>query len=212
MSVKQCIVLIGAQHVGKTTLGKALAQKLGVPFFDTDQEVTRIYGKHITVFSYEKGREGYNWAETEVSKKLVTQFKDSKPIAAIISTGSGFHLDESGIKELRKIGTFFWLDGDLEIGAKRIQEEATTDEKKKIPYLMSYGKFSNLYSYAVRDKIENLDDLYKSYMKVALPSRANYEKIADITVKPGDAPVEENVELLYKSIPWKEIKERQETV
>lgn len=36
--MKQCIVLIGVQHVGKTTLGKGLAEKLGVPFFDTDQK------------------------------------------------------------------------------------------------------------------------------------------------------------------------------
>ena len=30
--MKPCIVLMGAQHVGKTTLGKGLAEKLGVPF------------------------------------------------------------------------------------------------------------------------------------------------------------------------------------
>ncbi|MBO6220025.1 MAG: hypothetical protein J6N81_10745 [Treponema sp.] len=203
MTQKQCIVLIGAQHVGKTTLGKGLAEKLGVPFFDTDQMVTKTYGKHITVFSYERGSEGYNWAETEVSKTLVERFNDAKPIAAVIATGSGFHHDETGIAELRKIGTFYWIDGDLELGAQRILNEATTNESEKIPYLMTYGRFSNLYSYAVRDKIETLEDLRKSYMKISVPSREHYAKIADITVKPQDAPKEENIELLYNSIPLK---------
>ena len=202
--MKPCIVLIGAQHVGKTTLGKGLAEKLGVPFYDTDQMVTKKYGKHITVFSYERGAEGYNWAETEVSKTLVEKFKNAEPIAAVISTGSGFHHDDTGIEELRKIGTFYWIDGDLDLGAQRILDEATTEAEKKNPVLMSYGKFSNLYSYAVRDKVESLEDLRKSYLKVAVPSRALYEKIANITVKPDNAPAEKNIELLYNSIPWDE--------
>ena len=203
--MKPCIVLIGAQHVGKTTLGKALAEKLGIPFYDTDQMVTKTYGKHITVFSYERGIEGYNWAETEVSKTLVEKFKNSEPLAAVISTGSGFHHDLTGIEELRKIGTFYWIDGNLELGAQRILDEATIDNEKKNPVLMSYGKFSNLYSYAVRDKVETLDDLKKSYMKISVPSRPLYKSIADITVVPKDAPVEENVTLLLNSIPWDKI-------
>lgn len=210
--MKPCIVLIGAQHVGKTTLGKGLAQKLGVPFFDTDQMVTKTYGKHITVFSYERGSEGYNWAETEVSKVLVEKFKNSEPIAAVISTGSGFHHDETGIAELRKIGTLYWIDGDLELGAQRILDEATTNAENKNPVLMTYGKFSNLYSYAVRDKVKSLEDLRESYMKISVPSRAIYEKIADITVKPKDAPAEENIELLYSAIPWEEISESKKAV
>lgn len=204
--MKPCIVLIGAQHVGKTTLGKGLAEKLGIPFYDTDQMVTKTYGKHITVFSYERGNEGYNWAETEVSKTLVEKFKNSAPFAAVISTGSGFHHDLTGIEELRKIGTFYWIDGNLELGAQRILDEATTEYEKKNPVLMTYGKFSNLYSYAVRDKVETLEDLRNSYLKVAVPSRLFYEKIADITVVPKDAPVEENVTLLFNSIPWDKIK------
>ena len=40
-------------------------------------------------------------------------------------------------------------------------------------------------------------------MKISVPSREHYAKIADITVKPQDAPKEENIELLYNSIPLK---------
>lgn len=202
--MKQCIVLIGVQHVGKTTLGKGLAERLGVPFFDTDQMVTKRYGKHITVFSYERGSEGYNWAETEVIKTLVERFEKSQPVSAVIATGSGFHHDDTGIAELRKIGDFYWIDADLELGAQRILDEATTDIKRKNPVLMSYGKFSNLYSYAVRDKVESLEDLYKSYMKFSIPNRKLYEKIADFTVHPKNGSVEENVQLLFNSIPFEE--------
>ncbi|MBO6220028.1 MAG: hypothetical protein J6N81_10760 [Treponema sp.] len=201
--MKPCIVLVGAQHVGKTALGKGLAEKLGVPFYDTDQMVTKTYGKHITVFAYEKGlKDGYNWAETEVSKVLVKKFLGSEPISAVISTGSGFYQDDTALEELSKIGTIYWLDGDINLGAQRIVEEATTDPAKKNPVLMTYGKFYNLYSYAVEDKVETFEDIRQSYLKLTIPTLKDFARIAEVTVKPKDASVEENVQLLYDSIVW----------
>lgn len=209
--MKPCIILIGAQHVGKTTLGKALAEKLGVPFIDTDQEVSRICGIHITKFYFYGGQEGYNFAEAGVGRLLVERFKNKKKLSAVISTGSGFSGNEDGYRVLSQIGTFYWLDGDLEIGAKRIIEEATEgakDESKKNPLLFSYGKFANLYDYAVNDKVETEEDLRKSYLKSELPTLKRYEKFADVIVRPKDAPVSENLDLLFKSIIWDESKER----
>ena len=207
--MKPCIVLMGAQHVGKTTLGKGLAEKLGVPFYDTDQIVTKTFGKHITVFTYERGtKDGYNWAETEASKILVEKLSGSKPISAVISTGSWFFQDETGIEELRKIGSLYWLDGDINLGAQRIVEEATTDESKKNPHLMTYGKFYNLYSYHLDDKVETFEDIRQSYLRVTIPSLKEFEKLADVIVRPKDASVEENVQLLYDSIVWDDKSER----
>ena len=201
--MKPCIVLMGAQHVGKTTLGQGLAEKLGVPFYDTDQLVTKTFGKHITVFTYELGpKKGYNWAETEASKILVEKLSGTKPISAVISTGSWFFQDDTAIEELRKIGKLYWLDGDINIGTQRIVDEATTDESKKNPVLMSYGKFHNLYSYHVDDKVETFEDIRKSYLRVTIPSLKEFEKLADVIVRPKDASVEENVQILYDSIVW----------
>ena len=206
--MKPCIILIGAQHVGKTTLGKGLAEKLGVPFIDTDQEVSRICGIHITKFYFYGGQKGYNFAEAGVGRLLVERFKDSEPISAVISTGSGFGGNDEGYRVLSQIGTFYWLDADLELGARRIIDEATADESKKNPLLFSYGKFSNLYDYAVKDKVETVDDIRKSYLKSELPTLKLYEKFADVIVRPKDAPVSENVELLYNSIIWDDQKVR----
>lgn len=200
--MKPCIVLMGAQHVGKTTLGKGLAEKLGVPFYDTDQMVTKTFQKHICVFAAEGGQEGYNWAETEMSKRLVAEYKNSAPISAVISTGSGFWADDTGIAELRKIGKLYWIDGDIELGAQRLMEEATTDPAKINPYLIKNGKFYNVY-FSV-PKVNELEDIRKHHLELTLPSLAVYEELADVIVRPGDASVEENVQLLYDSIVWDE--------
>lgn len=195
---KPCIVLIGTQHVGKTTLGKGLAEKLGVPFYDTDQMVTKTFQKHICVFAQEQGQEGYNWAETEMSKRLVRQYKNAKPISAVISTGSGFWADNTGIEELRKIGTLYWIDANIELGAQRLMEEATTDPEKANPYLLKNGKYYNVYFST--PKIKRLEDIKKRHLKRASAASKYFEEIADETFRPKDAPAEENIQLLYDSI------------
>lgn len=202
--MKPCIVLMGTQHVGKTTLGKRLAERLGVPFYDTDQMVTKTFQKHICVFAQEKGREaGYNWAETEMSKRLVEKFRGTKPISAVISTGSGFWGDDTGIAELRKIGTLYWIDGNIELGAQRLMEEATTDPRKANPYLIKNGKFYNVY-FSI-PKITSREDIRTRHLKNAASSREYFEKVADVTIRPkDDVSIEENVQLLYDSILWDE--------
>ena len=204
--MKPCIVLIGTQHVGKTTLGKGLAEKLGVPFYDTDQMVTKTFQKHICVFAAEGGQEGYNWAETEMSKRLVEKYKNSKPISAVISTGSGFWADDTGIAELRKIGSLYWIDGDIELGAQRLMEEATTDPAKADPYLIKNGDFYNVYFST--PQIKSLEEIRTRHLKRASAARAFFARIADVTVTPKDVPAGENVRLLYDSILWDDFEEK----
>lgn len=204
--MKPCIVLIGTQHVGKTTLGKGLAEKLGVPFYDTDQMVTKTFKKHICVFADELGQKGYNWAETEMSRVLVNQYKNSESISAVISTGSGFWADDTGIEELRKIGIFYWIDGNIELGAQRLMEEATTDPEQANPYLLKNGKFYNVYFST--PKIESLEDIKIRHLQRATAASKYYAEIADVIVRPKDAPAEENIQLLYNSILWDSIEQK----
>lgn len=205
--MKPCIVLMGTQHVGKTTIGKALAERLGVPFYDTDQMVSKTFQKHICLFFQEKGQKGYNWAETEMSKQLVEKYKDSEPISAVISTGSGFWGDDTGIEELRKIGNLYWIDGSIELGARRLMEETTTDPKKADPYLLKNGKYYNVY-FSIPE-IKNLEEIRKRHLKMAAESLEYFEKIADVTIRPDEnASVEENVQLLYDNILWDDLNEK----
>ena len=49
---KKTIVLVGIMGAGKSTVGKILADRLGMRFFDADQEIERAAGCTITAVSY----------------------------------------------------------------------------------------------------------------------------------------------------------------
>ena len=204
--MKPCIVLIGTQHVGKTTLGRGLAEKLGVPFYDTDQMVTKTFNKHICVFAQEGGQESYNWAETEMSKILVEKYKNSKTISAVISTGSGFWADDTGIEELRKIGTLYWINGDINLGAQRLMEEATKDPAKANPYLLKNGDYYNVYFST--PVIKSLEDIKTRHIQRATAATEYFAKIADVKVTPKDSSAKENIQLLYDSLIGDELRQR----
>mgnify|MGYP003541431241 FL=1 len=57
------IVLMGIKHCGKSTQGKIISQKLGLPFYDTDDVITLLTGKTPREIYTEKGAEGFMEAE-----------------------------------------------------------------------------------------------------------------------------------------------------
>jgi len=67
------IFLIGPMGAGKTTIGKYLAQSLGMTFNDSDQEIQRRTGVDIpTIFEYE-GEEGFRQREQQVIEQLTEE-------------------------------------------------------------------------------------------------------------------------------------------
>ena len=77
------IFLIGYMGVGKTTLGKALAQKFGVEFIDLDLYIQARYQKTIAQLFEEYGETGFR----EIENKMLKEVGEIEDI--IISTGGG---------------------------------------------------------------------------------------------------------------------------
>jgi shikimate kinase len=65
-------VLVGAPGAGKTTVGKALAGKLGVEFRDTDDDIVALAGKPIADIFVEDGEEHFRALETQVLEAAIT--------------------------------------------------------------------------------------------------------------------------------------------
>lgn len=53
------IILLGYMGAGKTTVGKALAAELGVPFYDLDWFITTRYRRSVPEIFAERGEEGF---------------------------------------------------------------------------------------------------------------------------------------------------------
>ena len=105
---KQNIVLVGMPTSGKTTVGKLLAQNLGLEFIDTDDEIVKQYGDITAIFK-EKGESGFRDIECEVIKSVASlQGK-------VIATGGGAVLRQENIDLLKLNGKIYFLDRPLEL-------------------------------------------------------------------------------------------------
>ena len=80
------VVLVGPMGVGKTTIGKKLAKKLGLPFIDTDNLVTKLLGEITTIFE-EQGEPVFRSYEEEAVMEAI-----AKP--SVVATGGGAILSE----------------------------------------------------------------------------------------------------------------------
>ena len=104
------IVLMGCKHCGKTTQGKLLAQKLGVDFVDTDDEIGRIRGIDFRTLYKTKGVAEFTLAEEEACRKIMTTFENR---SVVVSTGGGICDNPPALHALRECGTFVFLKLDI---------------------------------------------------------------------------------------------------
>jgi len=108
------IVLIGYRGTGKSTVGRALAAKLGRAVVSTDQEIVRRAGRTIPQIVADHGWEYFRDLESEVCKDLAGRNN------LIIDTGGGAILRQKNVAALKQNGLLFWLTASVETIATRI--------------------------------------------------------------------------------------------
>ena len=108
------IVLIGYRGTGKSTVGKALAAKLGRAVVSTDHEIVRRAGRTIPEIVAGHGWEYFRDLESDVCKDLAGQNN------LVIDTGGGAILRKQNVEVLKQNGLLFWLTASVETIASRI--------------------------------------------------------------------------------------------
>lgn len=103
----QNIALIGMPGCGKTTVGRALADLLGRPFYDADEQIEARAGRKIPDIFAQDGEAAFRKLETEVLAEL------SRQSGAVIATGGGVVTREENRDLLRQNSTVVWLQRDL---------------------------------------------------------------------------------------------------
>ena len=94
------MILFGFQHVGKSFYGAKLAQKLNLPFLDTDLLIEEKIGYSFRTL-WQESEEKYREVEKEVIANL--------PPNHVIATGGGAILDIENRKQLAKLGKLIYL-------------------------------------------------------------------------------------------------------
>jgi len=110
---RRSIVLIGMMGAGKSSVGRRLSARLGIPFVDADTEIESAAGMTIPEIFTQHGESYFRAGEARVIARLLEQGPQ------VLATGGGAVMDASTRTLIRDKGVSVWLKADLEILLKR---------------------------------------------------------------------------------------------
>ena len=113
--MKKNLVLTGMMGVGKSTVGKKLAKKLGLKFVDVDQLIEKKEKVRIKDIFENKGENYFR----KVEKQITLDVLKNKNL--LIALGGGAFLNSSIRKEIKNSCISFWLDLNLKILSTRLK-------------------------------------------------------------------------------------------
>ena len=113
------VILVGMMGAGKSTIGRRLARKLGVPFIDSDHEIELAAGRSINEIFADFGEDEFRNGERRVMQRLV----DGGP--CVLATGGGSFLNAE-TRQLIKDGCItVWLNAKLDTLVERTSRKNT---------------------------------------------------------------------------------------
>jgi shikimate kinase len=108
------IVLVGMMGVGKTSVGRMLANDLGVAFIDTDDEIERAADMTIAEIFERFGEAYFRDGERRVIARLISEGPK------VIATGGGAFINEATRTLIKEKCHSVWIDADIEILVARV--------------------------------------------------------------------------------------------
>ncbi|MDA0654261.1 MAG: shikimate kinase [Proteobacteria bacterium] len=164
------VVLVGMMGAGKTSIGRRLAARLGVPFVDADAEIEQAAGSSIADIFERHGEEAFRDGERRVIARLL-----DGPVH-VMATGGGAFLDEGTRELIRSRAISVWLRASLDTLAARLEKSRTPR-----PLLDKEGDLRTALARLI-------DERYPVYQK------------AQITVETGDGPHDPVVDSVYDAL------------
>ena len=148
MKSNKNLILIGMMGSGKSTIGRLLAQKLNLRFFDIDFIIENKADMKIEEIFEKKGEDAFRNLEKEITLKFLNKTN------CIISLGGGAFINEIIKKKVKKKSISIWLNWNDETLIYRMKKN------KKRPIAL------NLDDNGLKDLINSRSKIY---------SKANYK-------------------------------------
>jgi shikimate kinase len=114
------VLLVGMMGAGKTTVGRALAQRFGWPYLDSDEEVRRRTGRTVPQIFAEQGEAAFRAEESAV---LAEACASTHPV--VVSVAGGAVLDPVNRQLLAASGQVVWLRATLATLTQRVGDGRT---------------------------------------------------------------------------------------
>ena len=116
---QRSIVLVGLMGCGKSSVGKRLAFKLGLPFVDADDEIERAAAKSINDIFADHGEAQFRDGERKVIARLLRNGPQ------VLATGGGAYMHAETRQCVRENGISIWLRAELPVLMRRVMKRDT---------------------------------------------------------------------------------------
>ena len=172
LSLPRTVALVGLMGAGKSAIGRRLAQRLGLPFVDADDEIERAAGCTISEFFERFGETEFRAGERRVISRLL------EGPTHVLSTGGGAYIDPETRALMREKALTVWLRADLDVLYDRVK-------KRSHRPLLRQG-----------DPREILGRL----MEPRYPIYAEADLVGDSTAQPADRTTEQVIDALRRRL------------
>lgn len=110
------IVLIGMMGVGKSSIGRRLGARLGIPFVDADDEIEKAAGMSIADIFARHGEAAFRSGEARVIARLLNGGPQ------VLATGGGAVMNPETRALIQERGVSIWLSAEFELLLRRINK------------------------------------------------------------------------------------------
>jgi shikimate kinase len=113
-AIDRPVVLVGMMGVGKTSIGRKLAERLGLPFVDADEEIEKAADLSVTEIFERFGEAYFRDGERRVIARLI----EGKP--KIVATGGGAFINAETRALILARAHSVWLNADIDVLVERV--------------------------------------------------------------------------------------------
>ena len=133
------LILEGFMGCGKTSVSKALSERLRIPLYDTDLRIEEKNGLSISEIFERSGEEAFRDMETAELEEL-TRSRERM----IISLGGGMPVREENRRLLKKLGTVFYLKAPFDLLYERLSKKEEGENRPMLKDHELMGRIKSL--------------------------------------------------------------------
>jgi shikimate kinase len=111
---RRSIVMVGMMGAGKSSIGKRLAARVGIPFADADAAIEEAAGMSIADIFEAHGESSFRSGEARV----ITRLLENGP--QVLATGGGAFVNDETRARIQEKGISVWLKADMEVLLRRV--------------------------------------------------------------------------------------------
>jgi shikimate kinase len=173
---RRSVVLVGMMGAGKSSIGRRLATRIGVPFVDADTEIEKAAGMSIEEIFANHGEPYFRAGEARVIARLL------EGGSQVLATGGGAFMNAETRAGIREKGVSVWLRATIDVLNRRIKRRGdrpllkTTDPSETLRRLIE----ERYPIYAEADlTVESRDVPHDTIVEEIVAGLRNYVRIAE---------------------------------